>query len=284
MAKEIFLTGATGNIGSKIVVELVERKMPFTVGLTTPPATTQHYSYRLLNFADKTSMSKAFEGVSTLFFLLPVLSPMKQFAKNIIAAAKECGVQHLVRSSAAGASPSSPYQLLAVHGQIDLWVQESGLDYTILRPKSFMQNFVNFFSYNIKQGTVYASTGAGKSAWIDTRDIAAVAATILNAPSEYTNQIFTLSGSQSFAMPTALHRIGEVIGKEIYYIEVTQTATNNTLKKMGLSDYVVDMLASIDKGTKDGIMEAISGEVQQILGRPPITFQQFIQDYKKSWL
>ena len=86
-----------------------------------------------------------------------MIEPMIDFAKNAVDAAKLSGVKHIVRSSGAGADSSLEFKMPKVQGTIDDLIKNSGINYTLTKPASFMQNFVNFFADNIKNGiTLYA--------------------------------------------------------------------------------------------------------------------------------
>ena len=284
MSKEIFITGATGNIGSHIVKTLQGNGASFTAGLLKKPEKEVDYDYSIMNFAEKKSLIKAFEGVNTIFLLLPIVEPLMTFAKNVIDAAKEVGVKHIVRSSAIQANPESIYMLLAAHGKIDQLLKESGLDYTITQPSSFMQNYVNFLGYSIKSGTVYASTGEGKSGWIDVRDIATANAKILINSSEHKNKVYELTGSHAFPLSEGLQQISTLIDRSIQLFQIPQEAANAKMKEYGMSDKVIEMIASMEVATKDGVLEKVTTNLATIIGQPPISFQTYIEDNKENWL
>ena len=59
-------------------------------------------------------------------------------------------------------------------------IKESGIPYTFLHPPAFMQNFITQFGHTIRtQSAFYAPAGDAKMSFVDTRDIAAVAARVL---------------------------------------------------------------------------------------------------------
>lgn len=279
----ILITGATGNIGSQVIQQLQESGTAFTAGLTKEPEQPLGYPYVLTDFGDKASLVDAFQGVDTLFAVYPIVDPLMTFAENVLDAAQEAGVGHIVHSSAATASPQSDYPLLKAHGEIDEAIMQSGIPYTITRPSSFMQNYVNFLAYNIQQGEVYSSTGSGQSAWIDVRDIAAANAAILQNPGDHVNRTYTLTGSESFPMAEGLKRIGDAIGKSITYIEVPQEAAGETMKQFGTSEMVVKMIGSMEMATKDGALAKTTTDTADILGQAPISFNQFVADHRGAW-
>ena len=280
----IFITGATGNIGSFLTQELHKMELECIVGLSKTPEKTIPFPYKLIDFGDKDSIISAFQGVETLFLLIPAFDSFLDWARNALDAAKEAGVKHIVRSSAICADPNSKFAVLKAHGQIDEWLKECEIPYTLTQPASFMQNFANYLAFNIQQGTVYSSTGTGKSSWIDVRDIAAANASILADPGSHVNKTYTLTGSESFSMREGLRRISETTGKPIRVVDIPQEAANETMKKYGMSDGTIRYIASIERATKSGILSNISLDLRGILKRESIGFNQFVQDYMTSWI
>jgi len=97
MGKKILVTGATGNIGNRIVKLLKEKKVNFIAG--TNSKQIEGVEPVTVNFADQDSLEQAMEGISTLFMVLPNHPDMVEWGQNIIAASKKKGIKHIVRSS-----------------------------------------------------------------------------------------------------------------------------------------------------------------------------------------
>ena len=75
---------------------------------------------------------------------------------------------------------------------------DSGLAYTIVRPNSFMQNYINYFGGMIRdQQSIFLSQGQGRISLIDVRDIAAVDAEILASPETHRQKVYDLTGPEA---------------------------------------------------------------------------------------
>lgn len=279
----IFITGATGNIGSHLVKLLLRDAEPFTAGLKREPESNPSYAYRVFDFNDQQSMTEAFRGFHTLFLIFPVTDHILDIGHNALEAALKADVRHIVHSSAAGANPDSEFPLLQAHGIIDDWIITSGLKYTITRPASFMQNYASFFGNSIKQGAVYSAAGKGKRAWIDVRDIAEVNAEILKNPIAHKNKVYTLTGNEVFSTAEGLQKISAIIKKPIQYVEVPQRSINETMKQRGMSEQVVKMIASVDEATRKGYFAKASHDLEKILHRQPISFRDYVKENQQHW-
>ncbi|PQJ78992.1 SDR family oxidoreductase [Polaribacter porphyrae] len=282
MKNRILVTGSSGNIGTQIVKQLETSQANFLIGVSSNKEDLSSNQVHV-DFNDKASLVKAFKDIDTLFLLFPMIEPMIDFAKNAIEAAKEVGVKHIVRSSGAGADSSSTFKMPKVQGTIDDLVKQSGMNYTITKPTSFMQNFVNFFANDIKNGTLYMPAGQGKLGWVDVRDIAAVNAEILKNPNAYVNQELTITGAENLSFEDALSIVSSVLDKKVNYVDVPENAAIQAMKDYGMPDFVIEMTRSLNQIIKAGYAEGVTETVEKITGKQPISFRQFVEDYKENW-
>ncbi len=157
MAGKILVTGATGNIGGEIVRQLKEKNTDFVAA--TNSRTIDGVDSISLDFADTESLETAMHGVSTLFMVLANGPDMITWGKNIIDSAKKCGVAHIVRSGGSLADGTSDIGTRKALAETDQYLKESRVDYTIIAPNFFMQNFINFHGDDYKNGALYLPRG-----------------------------------------------------------------------------------------------------------------------------
>ncbi|NET38358.1 MAG: NmrA family NAD(P)-binding protein, partial [Cyanothece sp. SIO1E1] len=226
----------------------------------------------------------AFTCHDLVFLLFPMHPKMVQWAQNAVIAAKDANVKHIVRSSGAGANSSSPYFMPKTQGEIDDIIRSSGIPYTLTLPASFMQNFVNFFAQDIQNGVLYQPVGDGKIAWVDVRDIAAVNTEVIINPERFANQELTITGAENLSYKDALQIIAETINRPINFVDVPEEKANAAMQGYGMPQFNIDMLSSLNSIIKAGYAEGTSSTVAEVTGKSPISFSQFVVDYKASWL
>jgi uncharacterized protein YbjT (DUF2867 family) len=210
---------------------------------------------------------------------------MPQWALHTLKAAKESGVKFVLRSSAFGSDPASTYSLHRAHGEIDKAVKESELSYSIIRPNSFMQNFATYYATSIKDGhSIVFPQGEGKVSFIDTRDVASVAAEILLDPDPHKFKEYDITGAAPLSNHEAAIALTLELGKDINYQPVDSLIAEEAMKQMGLSEWTVDIMMSLNNFIKDGNASPVTERVKEITGKDPISFEQFVKDYKKTWL
>jgi len=283
MENKILVTGATGNIGSEIVKSLKTKNADFVAGTSNGEAIKEVETVKF-NFADRDSIRNAFKGISTFFLLLPSHPEAANWGENVINLAKENGIKHIVRSSGSFANAKSDLLIEKLLGSTDQFLKESGINYTITAPSSFMQNFSTSIANDYKNGLVYQAADDAKISWVDVRDIAAVNVEVLLNPEKYLNQTLTITGSESLNYEEAINQMNAVLGKETKYISIPNEAAVKAMADMHFPQFVIDLLISLNDSIKQGHFIETTNTVEKVLGRKPITFKQFISDNKNAWL
>ena len=98
---------------------------------------------------------------TVLFLLSSVVPHMVTLQRNAIEAAREAGVQRVVKLSAFGSSSRSKATLARWHHEVENALKESGLDWTLLRPHYFTQNLLSHAKSVAEEGVMYAASGDG---------------------------------------------------------------------------------------------------------------------------
>ncbi len=283
MNNKILITGATGNIGKEVIKLLKAKNANFVAG-TTKGEDIEGVETVKANFSDNESLKKAMQGISTLFLLLPSHPEVISWGENAINTAKKCGVKHIVRSSGMFANANSDLLIEKLLGITDKYLKESGINYTITGPSSFMQNFSTQMVNDIKNGVTYQAAGDDRISFVDTRDIAAVNVEVLLSPEKYLNQTLKITGSESLNYEEAINQMNEILGKETKYVAIPNEAAAKTMADMHFPQFIIDLLISLNNSIKQGNFVETTNTVEKILGRKPITFKQFINDYKNVWI
>lgn len=282
MSNKILVTGATGNIGGHIVRLLQDKGAYFVAGVNS--GTMDGVESVSIDYANVASLEKAMQGISTLFMVLPNHPEMIKWGENIIDAAKKSGVKHIVRSSGSLAKIDSPLRIRQVIGETDQYLKNSSIDYTITAPSFFMQNFINYFADDYKNGALYQPAGDGKISWTDVRDIAAVNAEVLLNPEKYKNKRLIITGSKALSYAEAIGIMNEVLGKEVQYVSVSDEAAIKAMTDMQFPQFLIDVMMDLNHCITEGYAEEVTDTVENVTHQKPILFKQFVADNKDVWL
>jgi uncharacterized protein YbjT (DUF2867 family) len=283
MSSNILIIGATGNIGKELVKLLVKNGENIRV-MARPTSNTKELNalgVDLFNgdMGDTDSLKGAMNGIDKVFFATPLVPNMVQLSSNIIDAAKDCGVSHLIKISGAGAE-SEGITLTKWHRAIEKEMEQSGMAYTFLRPNSFMQNYANYSSHTIiDHGAFYAPMGEGQAAFIDARDIANVAYHVITDEG-HQNKAYYLSGPKALSNYEIADILSSVTGKMIRYVDVPANDARQSMLTTGMPEIIVDAKMELYQINKLGYASEVSFTVEQITGHKANSFEVFANYYK----
>lgn len=196
----ILVTGATGNVGAELVKRLSKRKEKMRAFVHSRERATEialpGVEFVEGDFSKPSSFLPALVDVVRLFLLIPSSAHVEQQQKDLVDAAKQQKVRHIVKLSQLGAREHSTGRFQRYHGAVENYILKSGLRYTFLRPNLFMQGLLNFRSTISSQGALYAPAGNARVSVVDVRDIAAVAEQALTE-SGHEGKVYDITGPES---------------------------------------------------------------------------------------
>ncbi|NOR15267.1 MAG: NAD(P)H-binding protein, partial [Candidatus Aminicenantes bacterium] len=233
---------------------------------------------------EPTSVKAALQGIDRLFSLVPFTPNIVENSTEILNAAQEAGVGYILRMSAIGADPDSEYALMQVQGTMDQAVIDSGIPSTIIRPNSFMQNYILYYGSFIKnEGTFYLATADGKSSFVHVNDVADVAAEILIDPTPHMNKIYDITGAKSLTNLDVAEIISAATEKSVTYVPIEEMMAQMGMMQMNLPDWVIEKMLSLHRFIKDGHATPVANTVIEIAGHEPISFERFAEDNVGAW-
>lgn len=223
----------------------------------------------------------ALAGVDRVFAIAKSGDAQPQAKLNpLIDAARSAGVRHVALLTARGVEMSEDIGLRKVERHL----MASGLAYTILRPTWYMQNFsVGFIRPMIAQtGAIFLAAGDGKTSFIHTDDIAAVAAAALTRPG-HEGQEYTLTGGRALSYGEAADIISAASGRPIGYVPISSDQMRQSLIGGGWPPESADFMTGLFYPVQQGWAAGVSPDVALVLGRQPITFEQFAAENAAVW-
>ncbi|MDO6389521.1 SDR family oxidoreductase [Pontibacter sp. BT731] len=288
MRQTILVTGATGTVGHEIVKQLAMQDVTVRAGVHS--VIKGENLKRLpgveiveIDFTDPASLHAAFTNADQLVLITPLSESQLEMVRNLVEEAKRRGVKYIVRLSALGAGAEPGIQLGRWHREMEKYVEESGIPYTILRPAGFMQNLVNYSAESIKrEGKFYMPVGEGRVSYIDTRDIAAVAVEVLLSD-EHHWKVYELTGPEALSHQEMAAHLGEVTGKKIDFVDVPEQAVRESMLAHHTPAPIADAILELYAAYRAGKSAMVTDTVQGLTGRAPHSFRQFANDYQECF-
>ncbi len=278
----ILITGATGTIGRELVKLLARPEEPVRalVHHRDKAASIALPGVEIFegDLAGSTGFDALFHGVHKIFLLTPSIENQAEVERNFIHAADRPEIEHLVKLSALGAAPDSTVRFLRAHGESERFLRGTDLPYTILRPNSFMQNFLTFRHSIIHEGKFYLPMGGGRISFVDVRDIAVVAAEVLEE-NGHAGKEYDVTGGEALSYADAAEKLSAALGTPVAYVDVPPEAARKGLLEAGVPEWTADGLLELYASWKFNTASEIADTVPRVAKKNPIAFLDFARDY-----
>lgn len=271
----ILVTGATGTVGRHVVNKLVQKGESVRAVSRNPvkaklPAEVEVVAGDL-NIA--ATLKNAFEGVERLFLIVSSDEPNAtlQTDPKVIKLAEKAGVKRVVVLVG--------YE----EGPVEEALQNSSMEWTLLRPAEFMANILSDWRNSIRIDKVVREPfGEALSARIHEDDIAAVAVSSLLENGHHKKN-YALTGPEALSRKEAVQIISKCIDEPIQFIELKEDEAVKNWRNQGLAEEDIEFLIFIGKSTpKEGY--TVVPTVEQVTGRPAKSLADWVSEHKHEFL
>jgi uncharacterized protein YbjT (DUF2867 family) len=225
------------------------------------------------------SIDAAMDEVTSVVLVSPAV-PAQEL--SVIDSAARAGVGHVVKITSKS-SADSPIARQRGQAEIEAGLIASGLNYTLLRNNFYMQNFLMLAPAIAQTNSFGSSAGHGQVGFIDTRDVASVAAEIAAAPAEHLSATYLLTGPQLLSYADVAGTLSQVLGRPIAFHERTREQDAQEMIDAGIPAAIAEMNAHAVSLIADGDAAWLSDDVPTILGRPARSFEQFATDHAAAF-
>ncbi|WP_435591707.1 NAD(P)H-binding protein [Nocardia sp. bgisy118] len=263
----IVVTGATGNVGQPLVQALVRADEPVIavsrreIGV---PAGVRHHQADL---AEPQSLAPALQGAAVLFLLTSPDFMANGNINAVLDVVRAADVPRVVLLSSHGVGTGRHPSVLEDS------VQQSGLEWTMLRPGNFDSNALQWADMVRTQRVVAAPFGDVAVPAIDPADIAEVAAIALREQG-HQGTIYTLTGPEPISPRQQAAAIGAALGESVRFVEQSRAEARTQMLRY-MPEPIVE--ATLDAlGTPSATEQAVSPDIERLLGRPPRTFAEWV--------
>ncbi|MEM7248171.1 MAG: NAD(P)H-binding protein [Acidobacteriota bacterium] len=180
--------------------------------------------------------------------------------------AEELGVQRLVLLSGRGEEEAQRCERI---------VQESTLEWTIVRASWFAQNFdEGAFHELVLAGQVALPAGEVREPFIDIDDIADIAVAALTEDG-HVGEVYEVTGPRLMTFAEAVAEIARATGRDLDFVTIPSEAFRSGLTQAGLPSEQVDLLDYLFTTVLDGRNAHVTDGVQRALGRPARDFRDY---------
>jgi uncharacterized protein YbjT (DUF2867 family) len=266
----ILITGATGTVGRNVVEQLIAFDPTAEVrALTRNPDADLPEGVEIAvgDLAAPETLAEAFKDVDAVHFI--------NFAGEqygalpdpaaVVALAEQAGVR---RATVLGGVAAGP---------LEQRLAASAIETTYLRPVEFMSNALMWWAAPIKaESRIREPFGDRLSAMVHPADIGAVAARVLLDGGQ-DEQTLVITGPDVLTMQDKVRILGEAVGREVEYVELTVDEARDKWRGEGMHDGLIAFLIEALGNTPvEG--RTVADTVERLVGRPALGFEQWAKE------
>ncbi|KAF9554812.1 NAD(P)-binding protein [Agrocybe pediades] len=275
------ITGGTGKTGSALARLLYAANRPFIVASRSGQA-PEPFKSVVFNWHDAGTFENPFKAdpsIDRVYLVIPPGMDMMSFAGPFIDLAIVKGVKRFVLLTSTKSVAGGP-----AHGKVHQYLLDKGVDYAVLKPTWFMENFAHSYYRSIMdKDEISSATGDGKMPWVSCEDIAQAAFNELTAE-KISNKEYFMLGPELHSCSEAAKIISSVLGREITHRKNTVEQQVEEFKKMGMPEPVGKALAFAQTSVAEG-KEAVfmdEPEDRKYVGKR--TLEQYFRENRHVWM
>jgi uncharacterized protein YbjT (DUF2867 family) len=290
----VLVTGAVGDIGSRVVASLIARGVPVRALVHHDDDRAQDLHAMAGVQVVVGDLTRAPDVVAALadcrrLYLGMSVSPLYLEAAATVAVAGRANgsVDLLVNISQMTVSQMDVTSATESRQQRLHWLSEqvldwSGLPVTHVRGTVFMENplFRMLAVASIQRnGTIRLPFGDARTSPVAVRDVADVVTRLLTDPPQPVGHVYQLTGAGSRDMTAIAAEFSAALGRPITYVDVPYDEwLEHDLKPLGLPAHIQDHIATMARLHKENRYDRATSDISDLLGRPPSGFDTLVRD------
>lgn len=284
----LIVTGATGQLGKRIVAELLRRVPARKIGVSVRSPdkagdlAAQGVRVRQGDYDRPESLRHAWEGAEQVLLISSNAAasggdPIAQHA-NAIAVARELGVARIFYTSQVSASPTSLFPPGRDHAATETLLARSGVAWTALRHGFYAQSLLAMQAQGLASGTITAPAD-GPVAWVTHDDLAAADAALLSGDQIIDGPTPPLTGPEALDLSDIARLASAVTAKSIARDVVSLEDFDARAGQHGVPAGARAIIAGYYRAAQAGEFARVDPALATILRRQPVGMRDFLAQH-----
>ncbi|KAI9799637.1 MAG: hypothetical protein M1833_003952 [Piccolia ochrophora] len=284
----VLLIGGTGKTAIRIVPFLQDAKIPFLLASrkgedgAPPGLPATKFDWLDSSTFESPFQHKSLEGksISAIYLIAPQVSdPTDAMTPFIDLAVEKYGVKRFVVMGGGSVEKGGTFV-----GKVWQHLDDLGVEYCVLRPTWFMENFTErqHFGTIKDEGKVYTACGDGKIPFIGATDIAAVAFHALTDETPPQTD-YSIVGPELLTHDEIAAKLSSGLGRDIVNVKLTGDKSAERYVGLGMPEHYAKFLSFLEVGAAGGMEDNLNDTVERVTGRPPQKFDDWVQQNKRAW-
>ncbi len=272
----VLVTGGTGNLGKSIALELVQQKMKVTVGSRSGNGLSEEINGTILDYNNPETFEPSLENIDSILLMAAPMDPFSDkklipFIDKVI----EKGIKSIVLISALGVDANPEAGLY----KIEKHLEGSGLNYSIVRPNFFMDNFTSGFASSMIKNNkaIYLSAAKGKTSFIATKDIAKAVSIIFKNIEQENTKVYNLTGAEALDHDQVAEVLSDLKEDKISYVAISRDEMKKASLNNGDPEESANMMLALYDATAAGYLAIVTNDYKKLTGEEPTSFADFVK-------
>ena len=277
------MTGATGAVGGRVAAQLAERRASQRLVVRDPARAPRIEGAEVVggaSYGDGEAMRRAIDGADTVFLVSAHEDRDRvSLHRSAVDAAVAAGVERIVYTSFFAAAADATFTFGRDHFHTEEHIKGTPLRWTFLRDNIYL-DFMPVFAG--EDGVIRGPAGDGRAAVVARDDVAAVAAVALTEDG-HAGQTYGMTGPESLTLYDAAEQVAQAAGRPVSYVPETLEEARASRAPSGAADWEIEGWVTSYAAIAAGELEQVSGDVERVTGRRPISLAEFLRDNPDSY-
>jgi NAD(P)H dehydrogenase (quinone) len=282
----ILVTGATGHLGKAVISSLLAKGVAASniAALVrdekkAADLKNKGIQIKIGNYQDFDSLKNALQNVDKL--LLVSSSDMDDRIgqhKNVINAAKETGVSHIVYTSIdiRNFHQSTIPLVSQIHEDTADYLKQTAIPYTLMDNTLYADLIPIFAGENALDKGIFFPAGTGKTPFVPRTEMAEAAAVVLTTPG-HENKEYAIAAETAYSFEDIAGLLSVIAGKSVNYHKPDADAYIAQLVKAGVPNDNAAFFAGFGEAIGNGEFDTHRSDLKKLLGRSPVSLEEFLR-------
>jgi uncharacterized protein YbjT (DUF2867 family) len=285
----ILVTGATGNVGYRLLENLDDAAAPATAMVRTDagavdlPPRVEH----VVGALGDPPAPEVLQQFDQVFLLSPDVEGQAEMEIIFIDALVAAGHRPRILKMAYDGfqDPDCTVRFMQDHRLIATHLDRTGLPVVYLAPTLFMEELLDSTDTIRDEGLLSVPAGAARVAMVAARDVADVAAAVLTGEAEVDDgDVVVPTGPEALSFADVADRISTVFARAVEYDPVTPEVARSALREGGLSPWQVDGRLELYEWISNDAMDGVTEDVRKTTGREPRRLEDWLGEARAAFL
>ncbi len=285
----ILVTGATGNVGTPLVRELLSKGFPVRAVVRSKDSRTAHLEKLgaelvVADLYDADQLTDAARGTQRAFYLPPFRPHMLQSAVAFAVAARAAKLEHVVQLS-----QWTSHRLHKAHMTRQTWLADQlfamipGVAHTVLNPGMFAHNFLRVIDFAALLAIYPVLAPKGKAAPVSNEDIARVAAVLLaEGPGLHAGKTYRPTGPALLDSREMAAIVATAVGHGVVRVNMPIWMLGKVARQQGVDPFEISSIRFYMQDMAEGTFEfegGVTNVVEELTGTPAESFETTARRY-----